>query len=116
MSFFILLVTGGRDFDDEDRVNDVLAGMQSRFPGFLTVQGGARGADKLARDWCFENGHPCATFAAAWDYYGKRAGGIRNQWMLDYLKPDAVCYFPGGAGTADMVRRAQRQGIPCYAG
>lgn len=112
-----VLVTGGRDFADSARVAAVLAGMQSRHPGFCVVQGGARGADRLARDWCLAHGVPCITIDACWDYYGRqRAGGIRNQWMLDYNDISFVAAFPGGAGTADMVRRARRQGIEVYAG
>ena len=41
----------------------------------------------------------------------KSAGHIRNQVMLDKGKPDVVVAFPGGRGTADMVRRAEGAGI-----
>lgn len=43
---------------------------------------------------------------------GKAAGPIRNQRMLDEGKPDLVVAFPGGRGTADMVRRAKAAGVP----
>lgn len=110
-----MLVTGGRDFADADRVEKVMRGMMSRFPGFCVVQGGARGADSLARAWCLANGVPCITIDACWDYYGRqRAGGIRNQWMLTYNDISFVAAFPGGSGTADMVRRAKRMGIEVY--
>lgn len=42
---------------------------------------------------------------------GKAAGPIRNQHMIDTAKPDLVVSFPGGAGTADMVRRAKAAGV-----
>jgi hypothetical protein len=43
---------------------------------------------------------------------GKAAGSIRNQRMLDAEKHiDVVVAFPGGRGTADMVRRARAAGI-----
>jgi hypothetical protein len=110
----MMLVTGGREFNDAARVARVLDGMQSRHPGFCVVQGGARGADMLAKSWCQQNGVPCITFDAHWEYYGKRAGGLRNGWMLDYLDIDFVAAFPGGPGTADMKRRAKLRGIPVY--
>lgn len=44
--------------------------------------------------------------------YGKSAGPIRNQTMLDDGKPDLVLAFPGGRGTADMVAKAEKHGIP----
>jgi UDP-N-acetylmuramoylalanine-D-glutamate ligase len=31
--------------------------------------------------------------------------------MLDVGKPDLVVAFPGGRGTADMVRRAKEAGV-----
>lgn len=48
---------------------------------------------------------------ADWKTHGKRAGSIRNQKMIDDYHPQLVVAFPGGAGTADMVRRARAAGI-----
>ena len=31
--------------------------------------------------------------------------------MLDEGKPDLVVAFPGGTGTADMIRRAKKAGV-----
>ena len=39
------------------------------------------------------------------------AGHIRNQQMIDEGKPDLVVAFPGGAGTADMIRRAKKHNL-----
>lgn len=36
--------------------------------------------------------------------------------MLDYFDIDYVVAFPGGAGTADMVRRARAKGVPVHEG
>lgn len=38
------------------------------------------------------------------------AGPIRNSFMLA-LGPDLVLAFPGGRGTADMVRQASEAGV-----
>src|SRR5262249_62369122 len=43
--------------------------------------------------------------------FGHSGGSKRNQQMLEEGKPDLVLAFPGGRGTADMVRRAQEAGI-----
>lgn len=112
----LLLVTGGRDFDDYQRVARALGSAYSHQPALAVVQGGARGADALARRWCESTGVPCITVPALWDYYGKRAGSMRNQWMLDYFDINYVTAFPGGTGTADMVRRARAKGVPVYEG
>jgi hypothetical protein len=54
---------------------------------------------------------PCSVYMADWDGLGRKAGPIRNQRMLDEGKPDLVIAFPGGRGTADMVRRAREAGV-----
>jgi hypothetical protein len=50
-------------------------------------------------------------FVADWDANGKAAGPLRNQRMLEAFNPDMVLAFPGGRGTADMVRKAKRRGV-----
>lgn len=102
-----VLVCGGRDYQDEVRVGAVLSGI-----GGISqiIHGGARGADDLARVWAIRSGIPDRQFNANWTL-GRMAGPIRNQRMLDEGKPDLVVAFPGGRGTADMVRRARAAGI-----
>lgn len=112
----IILFTGGRDFNDAARARLVLDGILRSFPHAAFAQGGARGADKLVREWCKKRGQPCITMDAPWDAHGNSAGPMRNQWMLDYLRPNFVVAFPGGTGTADMVARARQQGINVYEG
>jgi predicted Rossmann-fold nucleotide-binding protein len=101
-----VLVCGGRDFDDQALLYDVLDEIESNEgPITLVIQGGASGADELALDWAKYRGKDCLTVAADWKTHGKAAGPIRNSKMLSY-NPDLVVAFPGGAGTADMVKKA----------
>lgn len=104
-----VLVCGGRDYQDEVRVAAVLSGI-----GGISqiIHGGERGADDLARVWAIRSGITDRQFNANWSANGKAAGPIRNQRMLDEGKPDLVVAFPGGRGTADMVRRARQSGVP----
>lgn len=80
------------------------------------LHGAARGADTLAAEWCSGDRDiarvPCVAFPADWTAHGKAAGAIRNQRMLDDGEPHIVIAFPGGRGTADMVRRARKAGVP----
>lgn len=106
-----ILVTGGRDYQDQETVDCVLD-MYSSVVGPITIiEGGAIGADKLANNWARDTGHPCVTYSANWGLHGKAAGPIRNQQMIDEGKPDLVVAFPGGKGTKDMVTRAEKAGI-----
>ncbi len=75
------------------------------------LTGAGTGADTDIIDWCVVSGVPWEEFPADWKKYGKKAGPIRNQQMLDEGQPEVVIAFPGGRGTADMVRRAKKKGI-----
>ena len=110
----MVLVTGGRRFGPQGHVWMTLDSLHKTDPGMCIVQGGASGADAHARRWAKARGVPCITMEAAWDTLGKAAGGIRNQWMLDYVPVNYCVAFPGGYGTADMVRRCKERGINVY--
>lgn len=104
----IVLVCGGRDYTDWDTVWGVLDDHVHRED--IIVQGGAKGADALAVQWARESGVPSAEVLADWEAFGKSAGAIRNSWMLR-LKPDKVIAFPGGKGTANMIKLAKEAGV-----
>lgn len=108
-----VLVCGGRDFNDEDTVFAALESHVDRMRSTV-IQGHAPGADRLAREWCARNGVHIESYPADWASHGKAAGPIRNQRMIDVGKPTKVIAFPGGRGTADMVRRARAAGIPVF--
>ena len=103
-------MTGGRYYTDYDKVKEIL---DEESP-WMVIQGGASGADALAKKWCLANGVRCVTFHACWDFYGKRAGGLRNEWMLELLTRMCndssalirVLAFPGGKGTKNMTTKA----------
>lgn len=110
-----VLVCGGREFDDLQLFMETMDDFSTKEDWdnkqpITIIEGGAKGADFLARCWAKYCGWGHAPYPADWKKYGKRAGQIRNQQMLDEGKPDLVIAFPGGAGTADMVRRAKVAG------
>lgn len=80
------------------------------------IEGGAPGVDTQAREVARAFDYAVRTFPADWKKHGRAAGPLRNQQMLDEGKPDLVLAFhtdPSlGRGTADMVRRARKAGIP----
>ena len=114
----IVLVCGGRNYTNRDRAFDELDRLFP-FDGKLTIiTGSANGADQLAWHWFVQRMGDVPmnfqAFPADWKRHGKAAGPIRNQQMIDEGKPDLVVAFPGGKGTADMVRRAKAAGIPVH--
>lgn len=108
-----VLVCGGRDFNDYDLLVDTLIGLlgQYEIKDVIFISGRASGADKLGERFAKANNCELLVFPADWNKFGKAAGFIRNQQMLDEGKPDLVVALPGGRGTADMVRRAKKHGI-----
>ncbi len=117
----VLLVCGGRSYGDAGRVCAVLDRVAERVEILAVRHGGASGADSLAGEWAEPNGYPVQVYPADWAKHGAKAGPLRNQAMIDAHNPEiptsrvvAVVAFPGGAGTADMVRRARAAGLPVW--
>jgi hypothetical protein len=75
------------------------------------IHGGAPGADAMAGEFANVSNIREVVFQADWKKYGRRAGPLRNQRMIDEGNPDLVVAFPGGRGTGDMVTRARNAGI-----
>lgn len=77
----------------------------------IIIHGGATGADSAAGDFAAVNFCVEEIFQANWKRYGQRAGYVRNKKMLDQGRPDLVVAFPGGKGTAMMVKLAKTAGV-----
>lgn len=109
-----VIVCGGRDYDDRSAVYGALDALRQSVPHgtLVVIQGGATGADELARDWCCTMETEYVNVPAKWSKEGKKAGPLRNQRMIDVYEPELVLAFPGGSGTADMVWRAENACIP----
>lgn len=114
----VCIVTGGRGFANQQVLFAALDGLA---PG-LVLEGGASGADMLARQWGELRGIPHLTDWALWTKNGKAAGPLRNQHMLVVAQRIAahgdgylcVAAFPGGRGTENMVSAAVRAGVPVH--
>lgn len=116
-----ILICGSRGWHDAEPIETVLAGYDVISEGMnqrLTViQGGARGADALAKSLATQSGFDVVTVPADWDKHGKAAGPIRNQQMLDEQEPDVVWAFRSSGksnGTDDMIKRSVMRNIPTY--
>jgi hypothetical protein len=107
-----ILVCGGRDYRDGCALFGALDALEHDHGEIMIIQGGATGADQLARHYAWRKGIEFWNYPADWKAHGKAAGPIRNQRMIDDGKPDLVLAAPGGKGTADMIARATKAGIP----
>lgn len=100
----IALITGGRDYRDRRELETILDRLHAEHRFTFLVHGDARGADTLAHRWALSRGVQPVAMDALWDVDGDAAGTKRNQRMFAFAQPDLLVAFPGGRGTANMIR------------
>lgn len=114
---FRIVVTGSRDWCDEAAIDNALLDVTAVVDRSVTlVQGGAYGADSIAKALAVKRGWATETFDPFWATQGKKAGPLRNRRMLD-AGADIVLAFPIGRratspGTWDCIEAAVDRGIP----
>ena len=106
-----VLICGGRNYNDRERLYGQMNSLHREHLIDLVMHGGASGADSLGGDWARDAGVQYIVFPANWQRDGRAAGPIRNKRMLVEGKPDLVVAFPGGKGTAHMVKISKEVGI-----
>lgn len=109
-----LLVTGSRKHRDREFIYSILDPFRLLLwpNNLMIIEGGAKGADRICREWAEQYGIPFKTFEADWDRYGKAAGGIRNTEMVEYGADRCVGFpLPSSVGTYDCASKARAAGI-----
>lgn len=109
-----LLICGDRDWTNSRLIRKWIEKLKPD----VVIHGACRGADLMAGTEAIDLEVPCViAFPAPWSMHPRAAGPIRNSRMLKEGKPDRVLAFHNhiarSKGTADMVRKATRAGIPC---
>lgn len=108
-----LIIAGGRDYYLNAKDCQWLDQLHAQHRFIEVVSGGCRGADKDGEQWAKVQGIPVTSKKPDYQKYpGYLAPLMRNQEMAEYA--DALAVFPGGNGTADMIRRAKAKGMPIY--
>lgn len=120
----IAIVCGSREWTDKEAVRSVL----TRFKGAphdldIVIHGAQRGADTLAGEVATELGLSVIPVEAEWQAFGRKAGPMRNDRMLEMLIKAAKAYNQPvrciafhhdsklGVGTRDMVRKCLQERI-----
>lgn len=116
-----ILVTGSRDWDDEERVAYELglavgdALRQGYAHTSIVIVHGAcpsgadRAADRIARDY----GHRVERHPADWDRYGRAAGPKRNTEMVALGANTCLAFIRNGSrGASHCAGLAERAGVP----
>lgn len=104
-----IAIVGSRDYPVMDAVNQFV---QSLPADTVVVSGGARGVDREAARAAKRRGLRTLIFLADWNTYGRRAGMIRNEQIVDHAD-QVVAFWDGRSpGTANTIQRARRKGLP----
>ena len=118
-----IIVCGGRHFNNYDYLkfvlNSILSDNGLDYEEVEIVSGHCAGADKLGEKYAEEHNVKCKIFPAEWEKYGRSAGPIRNQQMIDYLsnciKPMVVAFVSENSrGTKDTLKRADKNNYELF--
>ena len=114
MKHFRLLVTGSRTWDKEDLMRRLLVKVynqvKDRDP--ILVHGTAPGADEMASAIWLDLGGAVEPHPADWDKWGKAAGFIRNQQMVDLGANLCIAFIRDNSRGASMTAKiADKAGI-----
>ena len=105
---FIVLVSGTRDGVHELVIKTMIDYVIKTYPlnNYTLIHGNAKGVDKQCAHYVSTLEWEIKPMSAEWDRYGKRAGILRNQDMVD-CHPDFGVFIPSitSIGTYDCLRR-----------
>ena len=111
-----LAIVGSRTFNDYATLLYVTNSIK-RDNGYTyteIVSGGAKGADSLAERYAEQNKIPTKIFRADWNRHGKRAGFIRNVYIIDDCDV-CICFWDGSShGTKHDIELCKEKGKVCW--
>ncbi len=103
------IICGGRRHHLTPEDMAWLVTVARKLPITCVISGGASGVDTGGEIFARTHSIPLIVKNADWKKWGGAAGPIRNAEMAEIA--EAVIAFPGGTGTADMIRKARDRGL-----
>ena len=108
-----ILICGAREWNDFNKIKQIL---NKYTINDIIIHGDCVGADKIGGYLAKQLKMEVLVYPADWKKYGRSAGPIRNQQMIDEGKPD-YCYafhsnIEKSKGTKDMIFRCIKACIP----
>ena len=113
-----ILCSGDRNWGNRLSILRALSSLFTTNPQDVTIiHGGASGADSICDEFAKKLGYNVKEYKPYWRRFGKGAGPIRNQFMIDDNPDiDMAFIFHGNLteskGTKDMFKRVCRAKIP----
>lgn len=124
-----IIIACSRDFNDynylEKKVFGILNYIDNNIYGvdkdnIIIISGEAKGADKLGEVFASKYSLQITKYPAKWDYYGNRAGYIRNMKMKEYCLEDCnnsilIALWDGSSrGTSNMIDLCKKTNIRTF--
>jgi hypothetical protein len=108
----VILVSGTRDpltQRHKDLIRNEISKKVTKDNTYLLVHGNCSGVDKYAEEVALSLGCQVKRYNAEWKRYGRGAGPIRNQYMIDDSLPHIAIAFPSPSsiGTKDCIKRLE---------
>ena len=109
-------IVGSRDFHNYDFLAKTVVETLNhlKIAPSVIISGGASGADQLAERFAREYGLQTLIFPANWSQYGRRAGAIRNQQIVDQADILFAFRINNSPGTTITINMAEQKGIPTF--
>lgn len=103
-----IAIVGSRTFGNLDLVKDYVMGLPM---DDAVISGGAEGVDQMAIKTAKTRGMGIRTFLPEWKTFGKTAGAIRNQQIVEYADRVVAFWDKASKGTKitiDMAVKAEK--------
>ena len=104
-----LAIVGSRNFANEWLVRETVRRLAVKNPELTIVSRGAKGVDSWAENEAVKCNLKTLIFLPDWELYGRAAGFVRNQQIVD--ASDAVLAFWDGIskGTLNSLNKARKK-------
>lgn len=102
-------IVGSRDFPALEMVTVYVRNLPA---GTIIISGGARGVDQTAEEAARKAGLEVISLPALWRVYGKRAGFIRNEIIVEQAEEVVAFWDKKSRGTAHTIHLAKKLGKP----
>ena len=110
-------ISGSRTFTDRELVERVIDRLIVR-QDFILFGDAPNGVDRFVAEYlqgpAADEVFNWQEYPAEWERYGKRAGHLRNEWMIHDAEALIAIFAPGPRtpGTSNALSQAMKKGIP----
>ena len=109
----VIAVIGSRGFSDYSFFAEKLEHLLQNLSDYSFVSGGCKtGGDALIKRYCQEHNLKLVEHLPDWDLYGKKAGFLRNQLIIDDCTHLIAYWDKVSKGTLSSIKMAEKKNIP----